>query len=164
MVLFTRQLPASPVGAVVGWREWLSLPELGIHKIKAKVDTGARTSALQAFDIRYFKQRGRLMVHFKVHPIQRDTSFRIEATAPVFDQRDIRNSAGDIQHRPVIQTDACLGNHQWPIELTLANREVMGFRMLLGREAVRHRFWVDPGSSYLMSAIDVLPSRRYCNG
>lgn len=164
MVSFTRQMPPSPVGAVVGWREWLSLPELGIHKVKAKVDTGARTSALHAFGIEYFRQGGHLMVHFRVHPKQRDTSFTIEATAPVLEQRDIRNSAGDTQHRPVIRTYASLGDQQWPIELTLANRDVMGFRMLLGREAVRHRFFVDPGGSYLMSAADILPSSRCCNG
>ncbi|MEM9002403.1 MAG: RimK/LysX family protein [Cyanobacteria bacterium P01_F01_bin.86] len=149
---------------MVGWREWLSLPELGIYQVKAKVDTGARTSALHAFDLEYFKQEDHLMVYFRVHPIQRDTSFTIEATAPVLDQRDIRNSSGGTQHRPVIRTYASLGAQRWPIELTLANRDVMGFRMLLGREAVRNRFVVDPGSSYLMSPSDSLAHQRYSGG
>ena len=118
---------------MVGWREWLALPELGINKVKAKVDTGARTSAIHAFDIEYCNQSGQLMVHFKVHPKQRDTRFVVKATAPVLDRRHIRNSGGTVQYRPVIGTYAVMGNQQWPIELTLTNRDVMGFRMLLGR-------------------------------
>ncbi|MEO1299438.1 MAG: RimK/LysX family protein [Cyanobacteria bacterium J06636_16] len=148
---------------MVGWREWLALPELGVDKVKAKVDTGAKTSTLHAFDIEYFSQDGQLMVHFKVHPRQRDTRFVVAATAAVLDQRRIRNSGGAVQYRPVIGTCAVMGNQQWPIELTLTNRDVMGFRMLLGREAVRHRFLVDAGSSYLMSPRKVLPFRHCHN-
>lgn len=139
---------------VIGWREWLSLPDLGVTQVKAKVDTGARSSALHAFDIEYLNQDDVLMVRFKVHPLQRDMSLTVEATAPVLDKRDVRNSGGHAQERPVIQTVLVLGDRQWPIELTLTNRDAMGFRMLLGREAVRHRFLVDPGRSYLLSASD----------
>jgi hypothetical protein len=135
----------------MGWREWLALPELGIPQIKAKVDTGARTSALHAFHIEYFEEGKVPMVRFQVHPLQRNTGQTITATAPVLDKRQVRNSGGHVQERPVIKTLVAIGEHQWPIELTLTNRDVMGFRMLLGREAVRRRFLVDPGGSYLLS-------------
>ncbi|MDB9528631.1 RimK/LysX family protein [Oscillatoria sp. CS-180] len=138
--------------SVIGWREWVTLPQLGIHQIKAKVDTGARTSAIHAFDVDYFEENGCLMVHFKVHPLQRDTKLSIPVTASVLEKRQVRNSGGQAQERPVIQTSVALGTQVWPIELTLTNRDVMGFRMLLGREAVRRRFLVNPGSSYLLSA------------
>ncbi len=91
------------------------------------------------------------MVRFKVHPLQRDASLTVEAIAPLLEMRHIRNSGGQSQERPVIKTQISLGEQPWEIELTLTNRDVMGFRMLLGREAVRRRFLVDPGGSYLMS-------------
>ena len=141
-----------PTFPAIGWREWLSLPQLGLDRVKAKVDTGARTSALDAFDIQYWEDGDRLMVHFKVHPLQRDTTLTIAAIAPVLEKRQVRNSGGEAQERPVIKTPILLGAQQWEIELTLNNRDVMGFRMLLGREAVRHRFLVDPGGSFLMSS------------
>jgi hypothetical protein len=141
----------SPPPLAIGWREWLALPELGITQIKAKVDTGARTSALHAFHIEYFEEGGGAMVRFQVHPLQRNTTLTISATAPILDKRQVRNSGGQVQDRPVISTLVAIGEHQWPIELTLTNRDVMGFRMLLGREAVRRRFLVDPAGSYLLS-------------
>ena len=137
----------------IGWREWATLPQLGIHRIKAKVDTGARTSALHAFDLDYFEDSLRLMVHFKAHPRQHDTSLTVEAIAPVLEKRPIRNSGGQTQERPVILTTVSLGQQPWTIELTLTNRDVMGFRLLLGRTAIRQRFLVNPGSSYLMSQL-----------
>jgi len=136
--------------AIIGWREWLTLPELGIDRVKAKVDTGARTSALHAFDIEHWDQNGQPMVRFKVHPLQRETHLTIQAIAPLLAVRQVRNSGGQAQTRPVIKTLVSLGQQHWPIELTLTNRDVMGFRMLLGREAVRHRFLVNPGQSYLL--------------
>lgn len=144
----------APRLSAIGWREWIVLPQLDIQQIKAKVDTGARTSALHAFDIEHWNEGDRPMVRFKVHPLQRDTSITIEAIAPVLETRQVRNSGGHAQVRPVIQTPVRLGGHEWLIELTLTNRDVMGFRMLLGREAVRKRFLVDPGGSYLMSQSD----------
>jgi hypothetical protein len=143
-----KQKPQLPV---IGWREWVSLPELGIEKIKAKIDTGARSSAIHAFDIETFNQDGKHLVRFKVHPYQRDSIQTVATVAPLFDERQVRNSGGHAELRLVILTPIDIWGSQWPIELTLTNRDVMGFRMLLGRQALRHRFLVDPGKSFLLS-------------
>ncbi|OAB56429.1 aspartyl protease [Phormidium willei BDU 130791] len=138
----------------IGWREWLSLPELGITQIKAKIDTGARSSALHAYDIEDISsQSDRPRIRFKVHPQQRDTITVVTAEANVLDRREVRNSGGKAELRYVIVTPVQLAQQQWSIELTLTNRDVMGFRMLLGRQAVRGRFLVDPGHSYLLNPI-----------
>ncbi|MEL7503671.1 MAG: ATP-dependent zinc protease [Cyanobacteria bacterium J06554_6] len=142
--------PSDPL--VIGWREWLSLPELGITRIKAKIDTGARSSALHAFDIETFKRDGADFVRFWVHPDQRSRQGRVCAEAKLLDVRNIRNSGGQVQSRPLIQTIVMLGKRRWPIELSLTSRDEMGFRMLLGRQAVRHRFLVDSGKSYIQSS------------
>lgn len=136
---------------VIGWREWLSLPELGIAEVKVKIDTGARSSALHAFDIEPFRRNGKLMVRFKVHPYQRDVKKTVISEAEVIDERGVRNSGGYKELRPVIFTSIELRGERWPIELTLTNRDLMRFRMLLGREAVRGRFLIDAGRSYLCS-------------
>ncbi|WP_265262661.1 ATP-dependent zinc protease family protein [Spirulina subsalsa] len=136
---------------ILGWREYITLPDLGMSNIKAKIDTGARSSALHAFDLEYFEQDQQTLIRFKVHPVQRDTHHTVTATAPILERREVRNSGGHVQLRPVIQTLIQLGGQQWPIELTLTSRDEMGFRMLLGREAVRHRFLVDAGRSYLQN-------------
>lgn len=135
---------------LIGWREWLALPELGVDGVKAKVDTGARSSALHAFDIEKFTRRGRSWVRFLVHPVQRSTRETVEAEAHLHDERLIRDSGGREHLRPVIITAARLGGQEWPIEITLTNRDAMGFRMLLGRQAVRRRFVIDPGRSFLL--------------
>lgn len=134
---------------MVGWREWVSLPDLGVDRIKAKIDTGARTSSLHAFDLERFRSDGREMVRFEAHPIQRDTSVRIPVEAELVDRRSVRSSTGDETVRPVIETDVTLLGQRWPIELSLIRRDLMGFRMLLGRQAIRGRFVVDPGRSFL---------------
>ena len=136
---------------IIGWRENLALPELGIDSVKAKIDTGARSSALHAFNIKIFEEEGKQMVSFQVHPQQRSTDATILAQAELVDQREVRNSGGITQLRPVIKTVVELGGQRWQIELTLTNRDVMGFRMLLGRQAVRRRFLVDAGRSFLQS-------------
>lgn len=136
---------------VIGWREYIALPELGIPEVKVKIDTGARTSALHAFDIETFHGYGKIMVRFKVHPYQRDTDQTLLAQAELIDQRQIRNSGGHAQWRPVIQTTVELGEFAFAIELTLTNRDNMGFRMLLGRQAIRRRFLVDAGRSFLQT-------------
>ena len=136
---------------VIGWREWLSLPDLGIQTIKAKIDTGARSSAIHAFDIKTRSLRGRTRLRFKVHPYQHNSHETWESEAYVIDKRHIRNSGGSTELRYVILTTAQLGEYEWPIELTLTNRDVMGFRMLLGRQAVRGRFLIDPRRSFLVS-------------
>ncbi|MFW6198440.1 MAG: ATP-dependent zinc protease [Acidobacteriota bacterium] len=135
---------------VIGWREWIGLPELGIDAIKAKVDTGARSSALHAFDVERFDRDGRPWVRFRVHPVQRDTGVTVDAEAALADERSVRSSVGTAQVRPVIVTPVRLGEDRWPVELTLTNRDVMGFRFLLGRQAIRRRFAVDPGRSYVL--------------
>jgi hypothetical protein len=137
-----RELP------VVGWREWLALPDLGVRAIKAKLDTGARTSSLHVFDISPFRRGGREWVRFSIHPLQRDTQRTVRTEAPVLEYRRVKSSSGQATLRPVVETTAILMGQEWPIEVTLANRDAMGFRMLLGRQAVRRRFWVDPGRSY----------------
>ncbi len=137
--------------SVIGWREMLSLPELNVDRIKAKIDTGARTSTLHAFNCQEFKQDGKTMIRFEVHPLQRDSKQTILAEAELLEYRKITNSGGYAQTRPVILTTVKLGKHQWQIELTLTNRDVMGFRMLLGRQALKGRFSIDPGKSFLQS-------------
>lgn len=139
---------ARPAG-VVGWREWLSLPELGIDRIKAKVDTGARSSSLHAYDIRRLERKGVAVVRFKVHPFQDDFRTTVEAEAELREMRKVRSSNGVQTIRPVVHTEVELGGERWDIELTLVRRDLMGFRMLLGRQAVRNRFLVDPGRSFL---------------
>lgn len=139
--------------STIGWREWVALPDLGIEAVKAKVDTGARSSTLHAFGVRHFERDGERWVSFRVHPIQRSTRETVEAAAPLLDQRWVRSSTGREQLRPVIVTSACVLDEKWPIELTLTNRDAMGFRMLLGRQALRGRFVVDPGHSFLTGAV-----------
>ncbi len=136
---------------IIGWREILCLPDLDIINIKAKIDTGARSSALHAFDVHLFERDTIKMVSFKVHPYQKDSHTTIITEAVLLDQRLVRNSGGHGQMRPVIETMVKLGEFRWPIELTLTNRDVMGFRMLLGRQAVRQRFLIDAGKSFVES-------------
>lgn len=135
--------------AVIGWREWLRLPQLGVDLIKAKVDTGARTSALHADDIRIVRRGGRRFVRFTVHPKQRSRRVAVEAIAPLVAERRVRSSSGDSEVRPVIVTRVNVGGDEWPIEISLTRRDVMGFRMLLGRQALRGHTVVDPGRSYV---------------
>ena len=135
--------------SVIGWREWVALPELKIRRIKAKIDTGARSSSLHAFDVRIFYRHAKPLVRFSVHPRQRNSRKTVTAEAEVLEFRKVRTSGGEETLRPVILTDLKLLGQQWTIELTLANRDTMGFRMLLGRQAVRDRFQVHPGRSFL---------------
>ena len=134
----------------IGWREWVSFPGLGLDAIKAKVDTGARSSALHAIHIETFSRDDEPWVRWQVHPVQRDTKQTVDCEAPIHDTRDIRSSSGHNHTRIVIRPIVSLGEHRWPIDLTLARRDVMGFRLLLGREAIRRRYLVDPGRSYLI--------------
>lgn len=136
---------------VIGWRERIALPQLGISEVKVKIDTGARSSALHAFHIQKFERDGKEMIRFEVHPYQRDSHRTVIAEAELLEWRQVRNSGGHAQLRPVIKTIVELGGKRWPIELTLTNRDVMGFRMLLGRQAVRRRFLVDAGGAFLQS-------------
>ncbi len=133
---------------VIGWREWVALPELGIGKIKVKVDTGARSSSLHAFNLTKFERDGAEWVSFEVHPLQRSKTTSITVEAEVLEHRSVKSSSGVAKIRPVIITEIELLGERWPVELTLASRDNMGFRMLLGREAFRRKFLVDAGKSY----------------
>lgn len=132
----------------IGWREWVGLPDLGVKQIKAKVDTGARSSSLHAFDLTKFDRDGEEWVRFSVHPVQRKHHRIVETEARVLEYRSVRSSSGKASMRPVIVTKVALLGQIWPVELTLANRDAMSFRMLLGREAFRKRFLVDAGNSF----------------
>lgn len=136
---------------ILGWREWVSLPELGIDLIKAKVDTGARTSSLHAFSIDEFSKGRKRYVRFGIHPFQKRIDVEIFCEALVRDQRQVTDSGGHSEMRYVIESQLKLGTMSWPIEITLTNRDSMSFRMLLGRTALRELYVVDPGASYLQS-------------
>ncbi|NND67138.1 MAG: ATP-dependent zinc protease [Halioglobus sp.] len=134
---------------LVGWREWVAFPALGVKRIKAKVDTGARTSCLHAFRIEPFTRDDAPWLRFDVHPSQRDISKVLQCEAPMKDRRVVRDSGGHEEYRYVIETDLQIGQHSLPIEVTLTDRDNMKFRVLLGRTAIRRLFVVDPGRSYL---------------
>jgi len=135
---------------VVGWREWLALPDLGVDLIKAKVDTGARTSAIHAFEVNPFEKEGQPWVRFAIHPIQDDTETVIWCEAAVIDIRNVTDSGGHTEPRYVISTTVEMDNKRWPIEVTLTNRDTMLFRMLLGRTAMTAgNIIVNPSLSFL---------------
>ncbi len=134
--------------SVMGWREWIEFPDLGIKRVKAKVDTGARSSSLHAEDIELFQLRGQMGVRFVVLPLQRSRLKPVPCQAPLHDERYVKSSNGSRELRPVIRTAVSWGGQSWEIDLTLTARDLMGFRMLLGREAVRRRYLVDTGRSY----------------
>jgi hypothetical protein len=135
----------------VGWREWVTLPELRL-RLKAKIDTGARTSALHAFALETLTRGGREWVRFKIHPIQRRTDIEVVCEAPVVDIRHVSDSSGNRELRRVIETPLEMAGLRWPIEITLTARDDMRFRMLLGRTAIRGRVLIDASRSYLTRA------------
>ena len=139
---------SNPELPVIGWREWVGLPDWGISGTKAKVDTGARSSSIHAVNLQRFERDGVPWVRFRVHPLQRKSAQTVEVEAPVLETRLIRSSNGKVASRPVIVANISMMGTTWPVELTLASRDEMGFRMLLGREAIRRRFLVDAGASY----------------
>jgi ribosomal protein S6--L-glutamate ligase len=132
---------------ILGWEEWVALPDLGLPAIKAKVDTGARTSALHAFFVEPVPGRT-ARVRFGVHPIPRRADIEIVCVAPVVDRRSVTSSNGDREKRYVISTPIRIGEREWNIEVTLTNRESMSYRMLLGRQAIGGGILVDPASSF----------------
>ena len=128
----------------------MALPELGVSLIKAKLDTGARTSSLHAFRLKRFSLDGVEMVRFEIHPLQRTTQQAVTVEAEVLDEREVRSSSGHEELRPFIRTSIEIGGQRWPIHLSLTRRDAMGFRMLLGRQALRGRALVDPGTSFVL--------------
>lgn len=134
---------------VIGWREWVGLPDLGIAKIKAKVDTGARTSALHAFSLKPYTENGVNKITFEIHPFQHNRNEVIVCTADVVDRRLVTDSGGHTEERYVIITPLTIAGQTWPIEITLTERENMLFRMLLGRSALRKHFVVNPARSFV---------------
>ena len=139
---------------IVGSEEWCSLPGLGLPAIKARVDSGAATSSLHAFNIVPFQRDGELWISFEVHPLQNDRSVVVRHEAPVLEQRGVRNTSGISETRYVIREELVLGEKRWPIELTLTNRDAMGYRMLLGREAMVGRVLVDPEGSHHLGDVE----------
>jgi ribosomal protein S6--L-glutamate ligase len=135
---------------ILGSEEWCTLPELGIPSIKARVDSGAKTSALHAKNIAPFIKEGQNWVKFDINPIQNNVKTIIHCEAPLVDKRVVKSSSGFREQRYVIQTSLDIGNSKWVIEMTLTNRDSMGFRMLLGREAMSGRVLVDPEQQYLL--------------
>lgn len=139
----------SPDHLIVGWREWVALPELGIPSIKAKIDSGARTSCLHTAEYEIFDKDGKDWVRFTIHPIKRHNEVEAHAEAPVADYRIVRDSGGHEEKRPFIRTTLKVGKTEWPIEVSLSNRENMKFRMLLGRTGMARRIVIDCSKSYL---------------
>jgi len=134
---------------MLGWREWAALPELNIELIKAKIDTGARSSAIHAFAIEPYRKGGQRWVMFAVHPVQKDCDVAIECHAPIKDRRVVSDSGGHKQRRYVIETQLVLGHSAIRAEMTLTNRDSMLFRLLIGRTAMDSRFIIDSSASYL---------------
>ena len=140
---------SAPSNTIVGWREWVSLPGLGVPWIKAKVDTGARTSALHAFDLEELERDGERWVRYSVHPWQGSDEGAVACESRVVDRREVRSSSGHAEERYVVQLDVSMGGQVVDAEVTLSKRDEMGFRMLVGREALCQGFLVDPSGSYL---------------
>jgi hypothetical protein len=145
---------------ILGWREWVGLPEFNIAQIKAKVDTGARSSALHAFIIDPYRKGGQRWIMFAIHPKQRHTDVSIECHAPIKDRRLVSDSGGHKQRRYVIETRLILGPSLITAEMTLTNRDGMLFRMLLGRTMMNSRFIIDPGASYLQGKPEISEAYR----
>jgi ribosomal protein S6--L-glutamate ligase len=133
---------------LIGRAEWCGLPLLNVPLIKAKIDTGAKTSALHAFNIEYDDAHGQARVHYDIHPIQGNDDVIVRCTSNVIDQRMIMSSNGHKENRYVISTSLSLGTKTWPIELTLSNRDPLRFRLLLGREALNHHVMIEPNLYY----------------
>jgi hypothetical protein len=148
-LLDSQTTPTPETLTLIGWKEWLALPDLAIPALKVKIDTGARTSALHTFSLEEFTYQDQLMVRFGIHPFRKRSNIELFCEAKVADQRIVKDSGGHSEMRYFIETNVQLGNLLWPIKISLTNRDGMMFRMLLGRTALRGRFLVDPAQTYL---------------
>jgi hypothetical protein len=144
-MLLPKKLPKK----ILGWREIVSLPGLGIDQITTKLDTGARTAALHVSSYKILIRRNKKIVEFVTHPVQRSRLPTVKCHADFVEYRFITSSNGTRTLRPVILTPIKIDHEEWSIEITLVNRDIMGFRMLLGRETLKKRFLIDPSRSYL---------------
>ncbi len=149
---------------VIGKEEWCALPDLDMAAINARIDSGARTSALHAENIHCYSSRGQRMVRFDIYPLQKDRSVVVHCRAPLVDERDVKSSSGHTERRPVIATTLKLGGVAQVIQLTLTNRDSMGYRMLLGREAMQGRFLIDPEKSFLQGKVSDVQARKIYRG
>lgn len=140
---------ATPEPTVVGWREWVALPQAGIAALKAKIDTGARSSAIHAFDVEVFDREDVEWVRFSIHPWQRSDDDVAVLELPLLDRREVRSSNGQVEQRCAVALDVTLASRTITTVMTLSNRDEMGFRMLIGREALSRGFLVDSARSYL---------------
>lgn len=136
---------------VIGWREWIQLPELSAVPVKAKIDTGAATSALHAFDLQIIETDDGPVASFEHHPVQRSALDAVRVTVPIEGFRRVRSSNGKVETRPFIKTPVTIGSRTFRTTVTLTARDAMGFRMLLGRSALRRRYLVDPGRAFLLN-------------
>ena len=146
---------------IIGKEEWCGLPELGLPAIKARIDSGAKTSSLHAFNIHSFEEEGRKYVHFDIRPIQNNRKIIQSCRGLVVDRRDVRSSSGEKERRHVIKTPVKIGEDVWEIEVTLTNRDAMGYRMLLGREAMKGRVLIDPDASFCLGTLEDRDAEKY---
>lgn len=146
---------------IIGKEEWCALPDLQLPAIKARIDTGARTSALHAENIQIYTNRGEKWVRFDVNPIQKDRKITVNCRAPLIDERDVKSSSGHSERRAVIETAIKLGNVTQTIQLTLTNRDALGYRMLLGREAMQGRMLIDPEKSFTQGMMSEIEARQF---
>lgn len=148
------------INSIVGWKEWVALPDLDLPAIKAKIDTGAATSSLHAYNITYVKKGSKKYVRFEVHPIQNNKKIKIKCVAPLLEKRDVKSSTGEMTRRPVIKTMIKIGKNECEIELNLTNRDSMGMRMLIGREAMKNVL-VNPNHKFLHGKLSDKKSKNY---
>lgn len=148
---------------IVGKEEWCGLKALGLPAIKSRVDSGAKTSSLHAFNIRCYEEHGSSYVQFDIHPVQNNRKIIQNCRAILIDKRYVKSSSGDKENRPVIKTPITLGDQTWDIEITLTNRDSMGYRMLLGREAMHNHVLIDPNSSFCLGPVSKEDLKKYYN-
>ena len=146
---------------VIGNQEWCAFPGLNIPAIKARVDSGAKTSSIHAFNIQAFVKDDLNWVSFEVHPLQRNDEILIRCECLFIDRRNVKSSSGTSEKRYVINTPISLGDQVWDIELTLTDRDAMGYRMLLGREAMNGRFIIDPSMQCLLGKTSITKAKQY---
>jgi len=139
---------------ICGAEEWCKFPQLAVPAIKARVDSGAKTSAIHALNIKPFQREGVSWVRFDVCPLQDNRKTVVHCEAPVFDRRSVKSSSGSSEKRYVIKTSLAIGDQSWDVELTLTNRDAMGYRMLLGREAMSGKLIVDPEESFAFGDLE----------